>query len=176
MNTNGRSQLNPALITVAGTAGGNTTYTRPADTTAYAALDSVSDSTSAPNVITFTGILRNVIGTGYITKAKLTTSQSTNTARFRLHLWNAAVSAINDNAAWTLLIANVATYQGFIDFGPCGTEGSGSDMARAINVSGALPVVGGATANLFGLLETLDAFTPASAQTFRIELTLDPVS
>lgn len=110
-----------------GEVGGNmgkaaATLTRPADTTAYTAKDAVADSTSAPTVLTFSNLARVNAGSGYIVKARLMTNQSTNTARFRLHLFDTSPTAINDNAAYTLLWANRATRIGYIDLTACQTD------------------------------------------------------
>jgi hypothetical protein len=149
-------------------------FTRPADTTAYAAKDAVSNSTTAPTVLTFTGAGRAAGGTGYITGVRLTTDQSTNGAQFRLHLYAIAPTAINDNAAQTLLWADRAKRIGYIDIGPLVTEGAGSDAAGALNADIRLPYkCDTADTHLYGLLETLTAFTPASAQNFHIALALD---
>jgi hypothetical protein len=162
-----------------GEVGGNTAvvqaeFTRPADTTAYTAKDAVANSTSAPMVLTFANLARVTGGSGYITKARLMTNQSTNATRFRLHLYHTAPTAINDNAAWTLLWANRANRVGFIDFDSLQTEGSGSDAANALNstVRLAFKCAVGSRA-LYGLLETLGAFTPASGQVFFLELSAE---
>jgi hypothetical protein len=150
------------------------TFARPADTTAYAAKDAVSDSTSAPTVLTFAGAGRVVAGTGYITGMRFMTDQSTNVAQFRLHLYSIAPTAINDNAAQTLLWANRAKRVGYIDIGPLSTEGSGSDAASGLNTDIRLPYkCDTADTNLYGLLETLTAFTPASAQNVYIVIACD---
>ena len=107
------------------------TITRPADTTAYTAKDAVSNSTSAPAALTFTGLARLAGGSGYIVKARLMTSQAACTAAFKLHLFNATPTPINDNAAYTLLYANAASRIGTIEFGACQTEGAGSTAANA---------------------------------------------
>lgn len=147
-------------------------FTRPSNTTAYAALDAVNDSTSAPTIISFSNIARVNTGTGYITKAKLQTDQSTNVARFRLHLFNVNNPTLsNDNAAYTAKWADRAGYLGYITFLACATEGTGSDVA--ITVLDGLRfgfACASGSRTLYGLLETLDAFTPASAQNFHIEL------
>jgi len=148
------------------------TFTRPADTTAYAALDNVANSTSAPTILTFTNIARINAGSGYIVKAKVITDQSTNTARFRLHLFHTAPTAINDNAAYTTLWANNANKIGWIDFDAAGTEGTGSTAAESLNTSVRLKYIcAAASRTIYGVLETRDAFTPASAQNFFVELT-----
>lgn len=160
------------------------TLTRPSDTNAYIAKDTVSNSTSAPTVLTFANIVGASGVSGYITKVRLLTNQSANVARFRLHLYRTAPTAINDNSPFTLLAANAAARIGTIDFPACQTEGSGSDAANSMftigtlnnaltqSPQGALPFVSSST-SIFGILETLDAFTPTSAQTFFIELTAD---
>jgi hypothetical protein len=150
------------------------TLTRPADTTAYAAKDAVSDSTSAPTVLTFADLARVNAGSGYIVKARLMTNQSTNTARFRLHLYHTTPTAINDNAAHTLLWANRANHIGYVDFAAAQTEGTGSDAANSQNDTVRMPFVcASGSRAVYGLLETLDAFTPASGQVIYIELTAD---
>ncbi len=150
------------------------TLTRPADTTAYAAKDAVSNSTSAPDVLTFSKLARLPGGSGYIVKARLMTNQSTNTARFRLHLYHTTPTAINDNAAHTLLWANRANRIGYIDFAACATEGTGSDAANSQNDTVRMPFVcASGSRAVYGLLETLDAFTPASGQIIYVELSTD---
>jgi hypothetical protein len=145
--------------------------TRPADTTAYTALDALSSSTSSPTLLTFTNIARINEGSGYLVKARLVTNQPTNAARFRLHLYNTAVTAINDNAPFTLLYANRATKIGTLDFDALGTEGSGSDCAEATNASARLKFVcAAASRTIYGILETRDGFTPTSGQLFFVEL------
>lgn len=153
-------------------------FTRPANVTAYSANQTVSNSTSTPAVMTFTNLARVIGGSGYIVKARIITDQSTNVARFRLHLFHTAPTAINDGSAFTTLWANRATTVGVISFAAAGTEGAGSDSAYALLTSGSgnLPipyVCDAADRNLYGILETLDAFTPASGQNIQVELTVD---
>lgn len=148
------------------------TITRPADTNAYAALDAVSNSTSAPVPATFANLIRVASYDGYITKARLVSSVSTQVQRMRLHLFRSTVTAYNDNAAHTVLYANNTARIGVIDFPALKTEGTGSDCAYAY-VQDLRVAVSSATTDVFGLLETLDAFTPASAQTLFIALSCD---
>ena len=149
-------------------------FARPADTTAYAAKDVVNNSASAPAVLTFAGAARVNGGAGYVTKGRLVTNQSTNTATFRLWLYNVAPTAINDNLPFTLLWANRAARIGYIDIGPCATEGTGSNSASAQNADARLAFQCAANVSaIYGVLETLSAFTPASEQAFLVELTLE---
>lgn len=163
----------------------NLTLTRPSNTTAYTAKDAISNSTSAPTVLTFTSIVNTAGDSGYIVKARMMTNDSTCTARFRLHLYDTAPTAINDNDPFTLLYANANKRIGYIDFPAQFTEGTGSNASTAIWLSGTLnnastqspqgvvPFVTVGATSIYGLLEILDAYTPLSAETFYIELTAD---
>lgn len=158
------------------------TVTRPSDTTAYAAKDAIGPTVAA--VIEFAGMARANGGTGTIVKARLMTNQSTNTAQFRLHLFHTAPTPIADNSPYTLLAANQANRVGMIDFPACSTEGTGSDAAASMRPSsdGSYPPpnlwykTASADTKLYGILETLTAFTPASAQTVFVELGADGLS
>lgn len=163
-----------------GAVGGNgvlvsTSFARPADGAAYAANDAVSNSTSAPTVLTFTNVARVAQGTGVIVKARLWTDQAANVARFRLHLYHTTPTPVNDNAQQTVLWANRSKKIGVVTFDACRTEGTGSDAAYSQRVSDgvSLPLhfaCDAADRNIYGLLETLDAFTPTSGQNFFLEL------
>lgn len=164
--------------------GGSTTIvgvslTRPADTTAYAAKDVVSDSTSAPTVLTFANFARVNAGTGIIVKARIMTSQKTNTAQFRLHLFHTAPTAINDNSPYLMLYANAANRIGMIDFPAMSSEDPTNSTAAATmrpssDGSYSTPnlVFKAASASrvVYGILEAVTAFTPDSGQLFYIEL------
>jgi hypothetical protein len=117
-------------------------------------------------------------GTSYIVKARLMTDQKTCAARFRLHLYRSAPTAVNDNAPYPILYANNAIRIGSITFPALGTEDpTNSTAAYAICVPGDgsnLPLeASSASQTVYGLLETLDAFTPAAAQKFYIGLSFD---
>jgi hypothetical protein len=148
-------------------------FNRPADTTAYAANDSVSDSTSAPTTLEFPNIVRENGGSGYLVRAVLVTNQPTNVSQFRLHLYTAAPTAGNDNAPFTLAFAQRASGLGFIDFDAMQTEGAGSDMAVAAWRQPLAILAAGGTRSIFAKLETKLGFTPANGQTFRIVLIVD---
>lgn len=146
-------------------------FTRPADTTAYAAQDVVSNSTSVPSVLTFSNAARVNGGTGLILSARhLKNSTTTTGATYRLHLYTAAPSAINDNNPFTLLYANRAIRIGFIDFNHQ-TGGTGSDSTNALTTFVNLPFVCDAVStSLFGILTVTSAYTPTSGEQHFIEL------
>lgn len=149
------------------------TITRPSDTTAYSANDSVSNSTSAPTALSFSGIFPNSGNDGYLIAARATVQGSAFSGTLRLHLYSSTVSAINDNAAFTLLYSNRATKIGYIDFVGFQYGGSGSDCSEAYGVFSTgsyLPVALSTGTTIYGLIEARSAFTPTSAQQFFFEL------
>lgn len=145
-------------------------FTRPSNTTAYAAKDVVSADPST--IRTFTSIARISGGSGYLVKAQLFSSVAAEVQRMRLHLYNtSSPTVLDDNVANTMLYADAGKYVGFIDFPALATE-TGSSAAQAL-WTGAIGFTTSGNANLFGVLETLDAYTPASAATYTIRLSAD---
>lgn len=96
------------------------TFTRPADTTAYAANDAIAATTSD----TGTTPLRSLALASYPGKPfwlvylELQTNLATFTPTIRVHFYNVAApdtAAAGDNAAFTLAYANVEDYLGYVD-------------------------------------------------------------
>jgi hypothetical protein len=151
----------------------SSSFTRPADTTAYASGDLVANSTTAGSVtpMTFTmpvlGNRRNKIVRARIKKS----GNSVTSASFRLHLYTSSPTVTNgDNGAW---LSSESGYIGSIDVvvdkafndssGPA--VGYGSPTAGAeVNLPNTLGGTGKNT--LYGLLEARATYTPASAEVF----------
>ena len=148
-------------------------FTRPADTTAYAANDAVANSTSTPTLLSFANCANANGGQGYIVKTQLLTNQKTCTARFRLSFYHTAPSPVNDNAPKPMLYANKDKLIGRIDLDPCNTEDTTSDAAFALSTALMPYVCAAADTTIYCILTTLDAFTPASAQQFFLEITCE---
>lgn len=151
-------------------------YTRAATITAYLVGDVVSNDETTTTLIPFANIARVVGGSGYITKARLITDQSTCVAQLRLWLYQVdnPSNIPGDNSPFTLLYANKSNRIGYIDFPSLTTEQSGSDSASAMDITIRFAFAcAAASRNLYGLLETKTAFTPANAQKLYIELTAD---
>lgn len=153
-------------------------FNRPNDGTAYAAKDVVANKVAGASVLTFENMARVAGKGGYIVKAVMLTDQAANVARFRLHLFNAAPAAQQDNATFALLWAARTSYLGFIDVGPLAQESTGSTAAGDTLTSGEIGLPFGfmcasGDKNLYGLLENLDAFTPAALQNFYILLSAE---
>lgn len=148
-------------------------FTRRNDTTAYAAEDTVNNSTSSPSVLTFSSTDSNLpmtSGKSVLLKTlKVFTDNSTVTnGSFRLNLYSSTVTPIADNSPSTLLYADKAKKIGYVDF-TLTSGGTGSDSAEAfitdVNILSKL-----SSANLFGVLVAKAAYTPASGQNFYFEL------
>lgn len=145
--------------------------TRPSDTTVYHALDAIANSTSAPTALTFSNAARVDGGSAYILFAKLTTNNPSCDARVRLHLFSTSPTAVNDNSPHPVLYANRATLVGHLDFPALASGGAGSDASQSLIVDARILVAcAPSSRNLFGLVQTLDAFTPSSAQKFHFQI------
>lgn len=149
------------------------TITRPANTTAYAANDAIADSVSAPTLLEFISCANEAAGQGYIVKTRLMTNQKTCTARFRLSFYHTAPSAVNDNAPKPMLYVNKDKLIGRIDLDPCSTEDTSSDAAFTLSTTLLPYVLAAGSTSIYCILTTLDAFTPASAQQFYLEITCE---
>jgi hypothetical protein len=152
------------------------TQTRPNDTAPYTALDVVGES-PAEN-LEFAGIGPEaegaVNGKVVITHVALRMDRNSVPAgmtQFRLHLFNAAPTAIADNAAFNLIAADRAAYQGYIeiptplDLGDTiynDTEGGYYPVRKEVTVN--------SMGNLYGVLQTVGAYTPAAQTTFNVAL------
>lgn len=95
----------------------SSSFTRPADTIAYAAGDLIANSTTGGSVVPMAFPLTGLSGTGQtiILRTRLSkTNTSPTNASFRLHLYEAApVVANGDNGAWST--SRAANYLGNID-------------------------------------------------------------
>lgn len=149
-------------------------FTRPGDTTAYTANDAVSDSTSASTVQQMSNFARYNGGTGYIVGARLSTDKKSITPRIRIHMFNASNPTVAaDNAQWKDSYADLSKRLGFFDLPAMttGADAANSDMSRALDMGLRIPFVTAAgTRSIYFLLETLDAFTPASGERFTLTL------
>lgn len=155
----------------------STNFTRPADTTAYAAGDAVTNSTSAPVVLTFASVARANGGSGVVIAAQMVDSASQATkGNFELWLFDTTVTPDNDNAVFTPTDAECATLIGIVQFATAfvgdATAGAGGN---AVYVAQGLTIpftCGGASTSIFGLLVLRNAYTPVSAEVFTIRLTV----
>lgn len=149
---------------------------RPADTTAYAANDVVSNNTSASTLLAF-DVMREGGTSAYLVSARLTTNQKSITPRIRVHVFNAtSVTVAADNAAYKSVYADFSKRVAVFDLPALTTaaDTTNSDSSHASDHTLRIPVSAApGDTKLYVLLETLDAFTPTSGQKFSLALTVD---
>lgn len=146
-------------------------YTRPADTTTYAAGDVVADSTSAATILTFSSIARAAGLGGVIQHAQLIDSAAQTTKPdFELYLFDTAPTMQNDNAAWAPSDSEMEKCLGRIDFATANFKtGSGNGMIQAANISIPFQCASSVSA-IYGILVARNAYVPVSAEKFTVRL------
>jgi hypothetical protein len=155
---------------------------RPADTTAYAAGDSVSNSTTAPTAMAFLAA-RFAGGGGIITAAHfLDDSNPATKPTFELWLFGgaAAPTPTNDNAAIAWSDADVANLIGVIEFLQAevrvGSSAGNNVCTGRMGTSHTfrLPFrCDAAQQNIWGMVVVRTAYTPANAGTLRFKLSIE---
>jgi hypothetical protein len=131
------------------------TITRPANITAYTALDVVGGAFELPVSLGSNQDIQIVSSCLRIDIAAIPAGMTT----FRLHLYSATPpSAIADNAAFDLTAADRAVYLGYIDMGTALDLGA-TLFCEADNINRSVRLTGG---SLFGYLVTTGGFTPAA--------------
>jgi hypothetical protein len=165
------------------------TLTRPADTIAYAAGDTLANSISAPVAITFAGAARYNGGGGRLLGATLL-DRANQTVKLDSELWlfnsAAAPPSQNDNASFDPLhvtlpdlfaIVRFSNAAGNFFIGAPGAGSGGNVIFVGLQISTpnfAIPYkCGPATTSLWGLAVVRNAYTPISAETFQYRLHLD---
>lgn len=152
----------------------STEFTRPTDTSPYAANDVVSDSTVTTTMQALANAARVSGGSGEILGIRLSTDKKSITPRIRVHFFSTNGATISaDNAQWQDKYADVGKRVAFYDMPAMttGADSSNSDMSRSVDMSMAIPYVCAAT-SLYFVLETLDIFTPNNGEKFTLTVFL----
>lgn len=149
-------------------------FTRPADTTAYASGDLVANSTTAGSVAAIS--LRGLGVTGgassIIRRIKLHKSgTSTTNASFRVHFFRSAPATVTNGDNGVFSVSGVADYIGAMDVT---IDRAFTDGAAGFGV----PIVGseflvrlaGTSQTIHALIEARAAYTPSSAEVFTLTL------
>jgi hypothetical protein len=146
------------------------TITRPSDTAVYAANDTLSTSTSAPTTggETCTSAARISGGSGIITGATIIGSVDASTdLQGEVVIYDSAVTAINDNAAFSPSDADAVKQVCRIGF-TLATGDTNNSVFQGDGLNCPFTAVG--TANLRALVKVLNAYTPTSAEVLTIRL------
>lgn len=151
-------------------------WNRPANTTAYSALDVISDSTSTAKVIEFPGVGMS----GAILRATMTIAE-TDTITPRLWLFDSEPTNFADGDALALVAADLPKIVGRFDFVDAdkllvGTllnvYFSSGDTTAANEVALKTPY-SSADGKLYGILQSVPGYTPVSEAKFGIRLQLE---
>lgn len=165
----------PAGENFIGTIGGVTarpvvSFTRPANTTAYASGSLVANSTTAASVTPLQWTVSRATGKGGMVRrvrVRKTGTTITN-ASFRIHLYTASPAASNgDGGAW--LTNQAINYVGSLDvtLDKAFTDGAAGNGTPSVGSE-----INFTSDTYYGLVEARAAYVPASAETFTIELEL----
>lgn len=145
-----------------------TSITRPADVNQYNANDVWADSTSAPTAggFTLTGAGRISGGSGVITDIVISSSAVPGTLlQGELHIFDQAVTAMNDNAAWSLSDSDALNRIAIVPFTMLADANNSFCHVQNLNIS--YTCVG--AANLRYIPKVKNAYTPASAEVLTVK-------
>lgn len=146
-----------------------TNFTRPADTTAYAVGDAVTNSTSAPTVFQLDLGALGAVNAQAIEVRKLVVVSSAKQSTlplFNVFLSEATFTATNDNSA--LDIADATQEAGGAWFS-CDIQNSTSSNSRVAYLGYSMPVVlAAADTKLYGTIQAANAYTPVNAEKFTV--------
>jgi hypothetical protein len=153
------------------------TFTRPENTTAYTEGDVIGVAGAIPAnagsaIHTLTGAASSSAFV-FVQSIQLIINAAavpSGMAGFRVHLYNAAPTAILDNAAYTFVAADAPLWEDTYDLPTPAVRGS---MLRCqAYYQGGILKLSAASSSLFAVLETSGAFTPASATAFTLRVKL----
>lgn len=148
------------------------TFTRPANTTAYTAGDVVSNNATTTTPLTLSGVTRANGQSVYLMGLRIETDQKSITPRFRIHFFSTSGATVAaDNAAYKELYADASLRRGHVDLlaMTTATDTTNSTMSRSEDFTIRRPIcLATADTALYVVLETLDAFTPTSGESFTV--------
>lgn len=144
----------------------STSFTRPSDTTAYAANDIVGATAAALTFSTVGPSAGSILITGADLEIDINAIPSGMTG-FKLHLYSVTPpSAAADNAAMNVPSGDRASWLGCIDLDPPVDYGD-TIGSKTTNINAQIKLAG---TNLYGYLVTNGGFTPTSAAVHKITL------
>lgn len=151
----------------------SSSFTRPANTTAYSSGQLVANSVSAGAVTPLAWtVVRATALNAHITRARLQKSgTSTTNASFTLYLFTASPSTITNGDGGAFSVSGSAAYVGKIAITVADVFTDGASGAGSSSVGSDIKFQCGAgSTQLFGFLVASAAYTPSSAEAFSITL------
>lgn len=146
----------------------STTITRPSNATAYLANDVIS--TKAGSVLTFSNATKLSGSKIIVINANIMINVDavpSGMDEFRLHLYSSAPTAIADNEAFNLPEDDRSKYLGFVTISTANDFGD-TVYVQSVNTNKIVNLVD--TTDIYGILETVDAFTPSSGDVFTVSM------
>lgn len=146
--------------------------TRPANTTQYAVKDAITDSTSAPTVLSFDFSSFDAVVNGFyrIYNARVISSIAQSTLPLiNIILFNTSFTATNDNSA--LSIDDTTAQSGGIVI-PCYNTYDLGANSRCVSDPGAIwqGQFSSSNTTIYGTLQAANAYTPGSGERFDVIL------
>ena len=148
------------------------TFTRPADTTAYADGDTLCNSTSAPTIMTFSGVVR-AGGLGAVLQSAMLIKSTVQATELNadLLLFDTSITMSNDNAAFSPSDSDAEKAVAVIQFR--GTTNGSKLAANIVYDAGAISrsvKCAASSTSLYGVLVARSAYVPGNAEVFRVRL------
>lgn len=146
-------------------------FTRPADTTAYAIGDLIANSIVAASVVVPTWPTTSQSGGFYLGGVRLLKSGNVLTnATFRLHAFSSVpvITTTGDNGVFSTVVSGMTNWIGSFD-GQMLAAGSDGAAVNCTPTEGLVnPIQQGQGLPIWMLLQALAAYTPASGEVFTI--------
>ena len=137
------------------------TITRPDNITAYDALDVVGEGVAVNLVFANAGPSGGQVIINSISMRCDVNAVPSGMSTYRLHLYNAAPTAIADNTAYNFPEGDRAKYLGYVDI-PTPTD-MGDTLWSESNGLGKIVKLADGSTTLYGILQTLGAYTPTAS-------------
>lgn len=167
------SEDGSAIETITNGGSAIASFVRPSDATAYTAGDVVASS--GTGYVSFSNIATSN-GDIYITNAKLALQASAVPAgmgAFRLHLFSSLPSGLSDNGTFSVTSASISSYQGFVEI--LSPIALGDHIYRQNETANLQASLASGNSTIYGVLQTINAWTPASGTSVRVEIDYLPL-
>jgi hypothetical protein len=151
------------------------TFTRPNDTTQYAAGDLVANDTTAGSVTALTwsipGGSKNIAKIVSVVMTKSDGADVTS-ATFRVHFFNTSplAPANGDNGAFSPAVAACQAHTDLRHSGTLTHQLGGDSLAQA---APSIPLTGLTSDTVYGLIEATGTYTPAAQETFSVQFVVE---
>ena len=154
-------------------------FTRPANTTAYASGDEISNSVTAGDAtpLVFSNLTNTSFGTGKILKANIWTNVQGFNGDVRIFLFSEEPTMSGDNAPYEIKSVDAPHFLGFIGWTTSYLSPTGSEVSINVNATAQQVIVskGQSGSNpIYGVLVANGAITPVESQQFFVELFCEP--